>query len=136
MLLSNDSFKAKDIIGSYVSASDYNDKTKSNAFKIKLSGFLDFSNGENLEVLFCKEDASGFSCRAHTSPPALTPDNVPTLINDKAPKNSFSFNVIWKFISIFSPIRQRKIVILYLLTIIIFVIVGVSMMAPKFLEVQ
>lgn len=66
---------------SQASGSGYNGK---NGFKVGLSGYLDFNNGQWLEAILCKETSSNSTnCRANTRPNSLDPKLIE--LDDPAP---------------------------------------------------
>ena len=102
MILDGEDFKPQTIVNSYnnngvaSSGGVAYSSSHNNGFRVKLNKFLEFSNGENLEVLFCKESSEfsndcGGSLRWDGSTVFAT-DPPPNIIDFTKTDNSFAFD--------------------------------------------
>ncbi len=97
MILDGSDFKPTTLSSSYTNngvsagAISYSTASRNNGFAVSLSNFLNFGNGENLEVLFCKETSSTSRvCMDPARPTHLS--NVPSIRDFSSGTNSFNFD--------------------------------------------
>lgn len=95
LYLDGDDFKINTIVSNYannaVGSAQYDVTNRDNGFRVRFYDYLNYSNGENMEVIFCKESSSSSNdCRNHSRPTHL--DNVSRLQDFSSANNSFGFD--------------------------------------------